>query len=437
MVDAELALIGSVLHDNDMLDDVSHVKPSHMDSERNAIVWQAVLDLYQSGSPVDSVMLFNELSRKGKVSEVGETYLVDAFSSVLNGRNARGYAGIVREHANKREMARLGSELIKMSADEQVSGRELIQTASDTFNSIAEESVVSTVVDVRSEAMGAVAAIEERIRSGVYLPGKPTGLVKLDQLIGGLCDGMVTIVAGRPAMGKTSFVLNLMDYVGWVLGEPILFFSLEMSKAEVLNKLFSLWTDVPYNSIRQSVLLTDVERMMLRDCAEGFVKRRSPMLIEDNPNMTMLDILAMARKQKRTTGLGLIVIDYLQLVSSVESRDSRQEQISKMSRQGKIMARELNVPVIMLSQLNRKAEGRDGHRPVMSDLRESGAIEQDADTILLLHRPEYYDPDSMPGIAEIIVPKNRHGAPGNIFTAFRAHSQRFENLKVMSDQVVF
>jgi replicative DNA helicase len=436
MIDPELALIGSVLHDNNMLDDVSHVKPSHMVSARHALIWQSVLDLYQGGLPVDSVMLFNELSRKGKMSEVGETYLVDAFSSVLNGRNARGYAGIVRENANKRDMATLGNELVKMAADEQVSGRELIQTASDAFNTIAEESVVPTIVDVRSEAMSVVVGIEERIRSGISLPGRPTGILGLDQLVGGLCDGMVTIVAGRPAMGKTSFVLNLMEYVGWVLGEPVLFFSLEMSKAEVFNKLFSLWTDIPYSNIRR-LALSDAERAMLRDCAEDFARRESPMLIEDRPGITMLEMLSTARKQKRLTGLGLIVIDYLQLVSSPNSRDSRQEQISKISRQGKLMARELNVPVIMLSQLNRAVENRESRRPVMSDLRESGAIEQDADTIMLLHRPEYYNPDDMPGIAEIIVPKNRHGAPGSVFTAFRSHSQRFENLKVMSDQVVF
>lgn len=268
--------------------------------------------------------------------------------------------------------------------------------------------------------------IIERSENRHPITGVATGFFDLDDITGGFQPNQLIIVAARPSMGKTAFALNVCDHAAVNLKTPVLFVSLEMGKLELAERLICSRSRVDGHKLRTGQNMGTREISQLSKSYDEL--RVASMFIDDTPARNMLQITANARRLKLRSKLGVIMVDYIQLIDSEESRDSRQEQIAKISRRLKTLARDLEVPVVALSQLNRAVENREDRRPRMADLRESGAIEQDADIVLLLHRPEYYDANDQPGVAEVIVAKNRNGATGNVKLTFLKNCTRFESL---------
>jgi replicative DNA helicase len=275
--------------------------------------------------------------------------------------------------------------------------------------------------------------ISRRAESGGHaVTGVGSGLLDLDDMTGGFHPGQLIVLAARPSMGKTALALNIAEHAGIDLKVPVLFVSLEMGRLEIGDRLLCSRSRVDGHKLRTGISLGHQELTQLGK-AYNELTTDSTMFIDDTPTRNMLQIIASARRMRRRNNIGLVLVDYIQLVDSEDSRDSRQEQIAKISRRLKGMARALNIPVIALSQLNRAVEAREDKRPRMADLRESGAIEQDADIVLLLHRPDYYEPNDQPGIAELNVAKNRNGATGNFRLAFIKKITRFENLATLTE----
>jgi replicative DNA helicase len=283
---------------------------------------------------------------------------------------------------------------------------------------------------VVTQAMDRIAARSEARHP---ISGVPTGYYDLDDITGGFQPEQLIILAARPSMGKTAIALNICDHAAVTSKVPVLFVSLEMGRVELAERLLCARSKVDGHKLRTGQNLGTREMTLL---GKGYDElRSSPMFIDDSSSRTMLQITANARRLKLRQSIGMIVVDYIQLIDSDESRDSRQEQIAKISRRLKTLAREMKLPVVALSQLNRAVENREDRRPRMADLRESGAIEQDADMILLLHRPEYYDANDQPGIAEVIVAKNRNGATGTVKLTFLKNFTRFENLATVAEPI--
>ena len=274
--------------------------------------------------------------------------------------------------------------------------------------------------------MKAMDRIIERSESRHPITGVATGFFDLDDITGGFQHDQLIILAARPSMGKTAFALNICDHAAVTLKTPVLFVSLEMGKIELAERLICARSRVDGHKLRTGQNMGTREISQLSKSYDEL--RVASMFIDDTPARNMLQITANARRLKMRSDLGMIMVDYIQLIDSEETRDSRQEQIAKISRRLKTLARELHVPVVALSQLNRAVENREDRRPRMADLRESGAIEQDADMVLLLHRPDYYDANDQPGQAEVIIAKNRNGATGTIKLQFQKNHTRFDNL---------
>ena len=340
--------------------------------------------------------------------------------------------GIVKEKATNRQLIESATEIIRDGYSNQFTAQELLESAERKVFGIAEDQIRGETFQINDVLNQAMERISRRADSVHAVTGVASGLIDLDEITWGFQPGQLIIVASRPSMGKTALALNICDHVAVNLKLPLLFVSLEMGYLEIAERLLCARSQVDGHKLRTGKGLAypqmkELSRAYSELCGGGQI------LIDDTPARTMLQITASARRQRMRKEIGLIVVDYIQLIDSEDSRDSRQEQIAKISRRLKTLARELKVPVIALSQLNRAVENREDKRPRMADLRESGAIEQDADIVLLLHRPEYYDANDQPGIAELIVAKNRNGPTDNVKLTFLKHLTRFENLASIAE----
>jgi replicative DNA helicase len=429
-VEAEMSLIGSIILDPDVCGDVVQIIRTADDFFRpaHAKLWSAILKLYDTHQSVDVVQLQQLMEDRGTLEEAGGLdYVVELADSVPSAANAVHYARIVREKAMVRQLIKASGEILRAAYTNPESAAGLLDEAEQRIFKIAQESESRQAVELSDLIREAIERLEAS--DGQPLTGVGSGFSDLDTLTGGFQRGELIILAARPSMGKTALALNIAEHMA-SRGEPVGVFSLEMSSSQLVQRVLASRSGVDGDRMRRNALRSSEFRALFAACDE---LRSAPMFIDDTPGLTLLQLRAKARRMKQQHGLQAIVIDYLQLMTSGQKSESRQQEVSEMSRGVKALARELDVPVICLSQLNRAAEQREGHRPRMSDLRESGSIEQDADVIMMLHRESYYHRDEAwrdenPGkinLAELILTKQRNGPTGTIKLNWDSRSTRF------------
>ena len=429
-VEAEQSVIGSMLMDRDAIIAASEIVVADDFYQRQyGIMFDTMVELFNEGKPVDLVTLQDRLKEKDVPPEVCSLDFVrDILATVPTSANVRSYATIVHEKAVLRRLIRINEEI----ANNCYSGKDsleviLADTEKQIFN-LLESRASGDFVPIRQVALNVLDKIEQATRSKSTVTGLPTGFIDLDYRMSGLQPSDLILIAARPSMGKTAFVLNITDYIAVRRQKTCLIFSLEMSKEQLVNRLFSLESRVDAQALRTGNL-SDADWAKLVEGA-GIIGD-SELIIDDTPGISISEMRSKCRKYKLEHDLKLIIIDYLQLMSgSGRSTDSRQQEISDISRSLKALARELNVPVLALSQLSRAVEQRPDHRPMLSDLRESGAIEQDADVVMFIYRDDYYNKDTeLKGISEIIIAKQRNGPIGTVNLAWLPEYTKFANLE--------
>jgi replicative DNA helicase len=434
-LEAERGVLGSILLDNDVMHDiVVFLRAEDFYRDAHQVIYAAIRDLYDKAKGIDAVTLAEELKLRGVFDQVGgDDTLTEIVTSVPHAANGKYYAEIVKEKATSRQLIEGATEIIRDGYSNQFTAQELLEGAERKIFGIAEDQIRGETLELKDVVKQAMDLIAIRADSGGHaVTGLATGLIDLDNITGGFHPGQLIIVAARPSMGKTALALNICDHSGVNSKVPVLFVSLEMGHIEIGERLLCARSRVDGHKLRTGLGM-GMRELTQHSKAYNELSKNAEIYIDDTPARNMMQIAASARRIKRRSQIGLLMVDYIQLVDSDDSRDSRQEQIAKISRRLKTLARELKVPVVALSQLNRAVESREDKRPRMADLRESGAIEQDADMVLLLHRPEYYDANDQPGMAELIVAKNRNGPTGNIKLTFLKNLTRFENFGAVAE----
>ena len=436
-LEAEQSVIGSMIMDRDAILTASEqlVKDDFY-HQQYGILFETITELFNSGAPVDLITLQNRLREKNVPPEISSLeYVGDLVTTVPTSANVKYYAEIVKEKAVLRKLIKINEQI----ADTCYLGNEsleviLEETEKSIFNLLQSRSN-SDYVPIKQVVLNALDKIEIASRTQGNVTGIPTGFVDLDYKLSGLQPSDMILVAARPSMGKTAFVLNIAQNVGTKQNKAVAvhedmataIFSLEMSKEQLVNRLFSLESRVDAQLLR-SGNLSDADWEKLIEGAGTIGK--SHLIIDDTPGISISELRSKCRKYKLEHDLKLVIIDYLQLMSGSGRSDSRQQEISDISRSLKQLARELNVPVIALSQLSRQVEQRPDHRPMLSDLRESGAIEQDADVVMFIYRDDYYNKDSEnKGIAEIIIAKQRNGPIGTVNLVWLPQYTKFANME--------
>jgi len=423
--EVEQALLGCVLLNPSLVDDLPpDFRPEHFFRNSSQIIYRAILDIRSAGRVVDSILVEDELIRTHQLDRIGGVQtLHDAMQAGFIPSNAARYAAIVRESSIRRDVIAVCLEAAQEAQGGDFSADEVIEVVQAKLFGLGALGSRSEVKPFRA-VLGEVMARLERRRVG-ELDGISTGLDQLDHLTGGLQPGKMILVAGRPSMGKTALAMNIAEYVARC-GVKVYFVSLEMGATELVERALAGRSGVPGNLIRDAYRLQHGDLGAIYKAEDAMADL--PMHLDDAPGRTVGAMTSIARRLKSTQGLGLIVIDYVQLLEpdkTSAAKATRQEQVSQISRRLKAMAREIDVAVVALSQLNRNLEAREDKRPIMSDLRESGSLEQDADIVLLLHRPDYYNHADQPGAAELIVAKNRGGSTGTVSLTFDRSTTTF------------
>jgi len=428
-LEAEQSVIGSMIMDRDAI--VTATEMLHKDDfyhQQYGILFEAMSELFMKNLPVDLVTLQNKLKEKDVPDEISSLEFVrDLLNAVPTSANIKYYANIVAENAVKRRLIRTMESI----ENECYAGKEslesvLAKTETDVFKILNSRSG-GDFVPIRQVVMNALEKIEKASKQSGTVTGIPTGFIDLDYRTAGLQPSDLILVAARPSMGKTAFVLNIAQYVAFHEAKSVAIFSLEMSKEQLVNRLFSLESRVDAQALRTGNLSdSDWEKLV-----EGAgIIGDSKLIIDDTPGISINELRSKCRKYKLEQGLDIIIIDYLQLMTGSGRTESRQQEISDISRSLKALARELSVPVVALSQLSRAVEQRPDHRPMMSDLRESGAIEQDADVVMFIYRDDYYNKETeLKGISEIIIAKQRNGPIGTVNLAWLPEYTKFANLE--------
>ena len=429
-LEAEQSVIGSMIMDKDAIISANEILiEDDFYHKQYGILFQSMIELYNDGKPVDLVTLQNRLKEKDVPKEVQSLEFVrDLVTSVPTSANIKYYANIVKDMAMKRKLIKVMEEI----ENECYAGKESLdsimdKTEHDVF-ALTSSRQTGDYVPIRQVVMNALEKIEKASQQQGTVTGIPTGFIDLDYRTAGLQPSDLILVAARPSMGKTAFVLNLAQHVAFHENMCTAIFSLEMSKEQLVNRLFSLESRVDAQALRTGNL-SDADWEQLVEGA-GIIGD-SELIIDDTPGISISEMRSKCRKYKLEHDLKLIIIDYLQLMSrSGRGSESRQQEISDISRSLKALARELSVPVIALSQLSRAVEQRPDHRPMLSDLRESGAIEQDADVVMFIYRDDYYNKDTeLKGISEIIIAKQRNGPIGTVNLAWLPQYTKFANLE--------
>lgn len=429
--EAEKGILGSLMRDNRLIPDiVQMVRAEDFYVFAHQKIFEAITHLnIEQGKPVDTVTLGELLNEKKLLEDVGQLpYLVELWEAAPTSGSAEYYAHIVREKSISRHLIHACNDLEKEAFDESMPADEMLGNAERRILEIAQLGVTGHTKTLQEAITAAWDRLDARKKTGHQeYSGIPTGYVDLDSLTAGMQNSELIIIAARPSVGKTSFALNIIRHVIVDEGQPVLFVSLEQSRIELAERLLCCQARVDSHRVRKGTISAeDMEKLMVA----SDIFHQTKLFIDDTPGQNMLRIAANARRLKLRHDIRLVVIDYLQLIDPDNRRDSRQEQVAAISRRLKFLARELDIPVIALAQVNRSSEDRQDHRPRLSDLRESGAIEQDADTVMLLHRPEIHEPGQHEGVVEVIVGKQRNGPTGDVNLTYIKQYMRFENFAV-------
>ncbi len=427
-LDAEESVLGSMMLSGTAIAAVIEiVKPLDFYRRAHRLIFEAMMDLYAHGEPVDAITVAEELKRRSTIEGAGgQLYIHHLVETVGTPASAPHYAKIVAEHALLRRLIEAASTVVQKAYDVPEDPAGLADEAEGLIYGVSRHSDKDEIVSLSSLVHESMEALERLHERDSAFAGIATGFSDLDALLQGLHKGNQIIVAARPGVGKSSFVTNVARNVAVDGGTPVAMFSLEMSRAEIGMRLLCAEARVPWDKVRSArVSAEDWGRIV--EAAETL--DTAPLYIVDSGNVTIVDIRAKARKMKASQeGLGLIIVDYLQLMSSHQRVESRQQEIAEISRSLKLLAKELDIPVIAVSQLNRNPEARHDKRPQLSDLRESGSLEQDADVVMFIHREDMYsDSPEVKGVAELIVAKHRNGPTDKVPLTFVAHLTQFRN----------
>ncbi|MBD7958498.1 replicative DNA helicase [Microbacterium sp. Sa4CUA7] len=424
---AEQSALGGMLLSKDAVADVIEtLRGADFYVPKHELIFEAILSLYSHGEPTDVVAVTDELIKSGELQRAGGAdYLHSLTSIVPTAANAGYYASIVSERALLRRLVEAGTRIVQMGYSGQGEAVELVNNAQAEIYAVTGAEAAEDYVPLETAVTSAIDEIEAARGRDGSMTGIPTGFAQLDELTNGLHGGQMIVVAARPAMGKSTLALDFARAAAIKHNMPTIFFSLEMGRSEIAMRLMSAEGAVPLQNMRKGTL--DSRDWTTIAATRGRIND-APLYIDDSPNMTLVEIRAKCRRLKQRVGLKMVIIDYLQLMTSGKKVESRQQEVSEFSRALKLLAKELQVPVIALSQLNRGSEQRTDKRPQVSDLRESGSIEQDADMVMLLHRDSVYDKDTRPGEADLIVAKHRNGPTATIEIAFQGHFSRFTDM---------
>lgn len=425
-IEAEQSLIGCLLLDKDAVIAVSGwLLPEHFYDERNAIVYSNILELFNDAIPVDLITLSDRLKKKKVLSKIGgRTFLADLSSTVSTSSHVEEYANIIKESATRRGLISAAKDITQLAFDETLGMDEVIDRSERQVFDIAQKGTRTNFVHIKDLLKDAYERAERADRDEAYL-GISTGFKDLDDLLGGYQKSDLIIIAARPSVGKTSLALDMMRHAAMVEKKTVAFFSLEMSQTQIMDRLLGMQSGIPFWEIRTG-RLSDKKFMKLADTMGELADAN--LFIDDQAGQHINSIRTKARRLVLEKGLDIIFVDYLQLMHG-SNKESRTLEVGEISQGLKNIAKELNVPVVALSQLSRAIEQRQGRRPQLSDLRESGSIEQDADVVMFIDREETWNPDTEnKGIAELIVAKHRNGPTGLIKLAFVNEIASFRNL---------
>ena len=425
---AEQSVLGAMLLSKDAIGEVTEVlKGRDFYRLAHEYIYDAIMDLYGRGEPADAITVADLLGKRSQLGQIGgPIYLHELVPSVSVTANATYYAEIVRDKATLRRLVDASLKISQMGYQASGDVNGIVDAAQQAIYEVAEGKTAEDYQPLSDLIEVTLDEIELLSQHGV-MAGVPTGFIDLDHLTNGLHAGQMVIVAARPGMGKSTLGLDFARAAAIKNGLCSVFFSLEMTKSEIVMRLLSAEASVPLNNIRKGDMRDDD---WARIAAKTAQISQAPLFIDDSPNLTMMEIRAKARRLKQRFDLKLVILDYMQLMSSGKKVESRQLEVSEFSRQMKLLAKELEVPVVALSQLNRGPEQRTDKKPMLSDLRESGSLEQDADVVILLHREDAYDKSSpRAGEADFIVAKHRNGATDTIPVAFQGAMSRFVDMQ--------
>ncbi len=426
-IEAEQSVIGSMIMDSEAIIAASEIITAEdFYGSQYGILFQAMVDLYAAGSPIDLLTLQNKLSQMDVPAELSSVeFLRDLLASVPISANIKYYARIVKEKSILRKLIKVNEDIANTCYVGRESVDDILDETEKKIFGLLQAKGGGDYVPIREVVISAMEKIEAVSKTHGTVTGLPTGFIDLDYKTSGFQNSDLILIAARPSMGKTAFELNIAEYMAFKKDVTVAIFSLEMSKEQLVNRLFSLESKVDSQKIRTGDLEdSDWERLI----ESANVIGNSHLIIDDTPSISIGELRSKCRKYKLEHNLGIIIIDYLQLMTAGGHSESRQQEISEISRSLKALARELNVPVVALSQLSRAVESRPDHRPMLSDLRESGAIEQDADVVMFLYRDDYYNKESeKKGIAEVIIAKQRNGPIGTVELVWLPNYTKFAN----------
>jgi len=433
-ISAEQAALGSMLlQEEAILHSIDILKPEDFYQKSHQNIFQCILDLFEKSRGVDLVTLTEELNRKNLLEKIGGvTYLTNLINSVPTAANIEYYIKIIEEKSILRNLINNTTKIISMAYEEKEDAKILLDKAEHLVFEISDRNIRQSFVPIKEIIQDSYEKIEDLYHRGGFITGVPSGYEELDDITTGFQPSELIVVAGRPGMGKTAFCMSIAQYVSIYKNIPVAIFSLEMSKSQLVQRMLCSEARIDSHNLRKGRLVeADWAPLSM---AAGRLSSSS-IFIDDTAGISCLEIRAKARRLKAQCSLGLVIVDYLQLMQTAGKVENRQQEISEISRSLKGLARELNVPVVAVSQLSRAVEQREERRPRLSDLRESGAIEQDADLVIFIYREEYYRPKTeKKGIAEIIISKQRNGPTGKVELTFIKEYAKFENLSRISPE---
>jgi len=433
-ISEEQAALGSMLlQEEAILHSIDILKPEDFYQKSHQIIFQCILDLFEKSRGVDLVTLTEELNRKNLLEKIGGvTYLTNLINSVPTAANIEYYSKIIEEKSILRHLINNTTKIISMAYEEKEDAKILLDKAEHLVFEISDRNIRQSFVPIKEIIQDSYEKIEDLYHREEFITGVPSGYEELDDITTGFQPSELIVVAGRPGMGKTAFCMNIAQYVSIYKNIPVAIFSLEMSKSQLVQRMLCSEARLDSHNLRKGRLVeADWAPLSM---AAGRLSSSS-IFIDDTAGISCLEIRAKARRLKAQCNLGLVIVDYLQLMQTAGRIENRQQEISEISRSLKSLARELNVPVVAVSQLSRAVEQRIERRPRLSDLRESGAIEQDADLVIFIYREEYYRPKTeKKGIAEIIISKQRNGPTGKVELTFIKEYAKFENLSRISPE---